>query len=104
MTTQPGFYSNPLHKIVIAAVFFICICFSGCFVSEQEKVCFQDNCFNVELVATPGERAKGLMFRRSLGYKQGMLFVFEDESIHSFWMKNTFIPLDIIWLNIDWGG
>ncbi|MGC9310607.1 MAG: DUF192 domain-containing protein, partial [Candidatus Aenigmatarchaeota archaeon] len=43
-------------------------------------------------------RAKGLMFRESLGDDEGMLFVFEKEGHWSFWMKNTIIPLDIIWL------
>ncbi len=39
------------------------------------------------------------MYRRHLPKKSGMWFVFETEGIHSFWMKNTWIPLDIIWVN-----
>jgi hypothetical protein len=39
------------------------------------------------------------MFREHLAGKEGMLFIFEKEDIYSFWMKNTLIPLDIIWLN-----
>jgi hypothetical protein len=49
----------------------------------------------VELARTPEEREKGLMFRRSLGPEQGMLFIFQEPATHSFWMKNTFIPLDV---------
>lgn len=39
------------------------------------------------------------MFRKNLAYNEGMLFLFEDEQRYSFWMKNTLIPLDIIWLD-----
>ncbi len=39
------------------------------------------------------------MFREELDSNKGMLFVFSDEAKHSFWMKNTLIPLDIIWIN-----
>ncbi len=52
-----------------------------------------------ELAVTPAERERGLMFREKLEADQGMLFVFDEEDLYSFWMKNTLIPLDIIWLN-----
>ena len=41
------------------------------------------------------------MFRKELAQNRGMLFIFEKEDIYPFWMKNTFIPLDIIWINAD---
>jgi hypothetical protein len=53
----------------------------------------------VEVVADPETRAQGLMFRSSLGADHGMLFIFADTAPHSFWMKNTLIPLDIIWFD-----
>ena len=66
---------------------------------EKISVCFEDHCFNVELAKTVGEISHGLMFRKSLAVNAGMLFVFEKEGAYPFWMKNTFIPLDIIWIN-----
>ena len=53
------------------------------------QVCFQGHCVKVEIADSPAERAQGLMFRSALGEIGGMLFVFEEESLHGFWMKNT---------------
>jgi uncharacterized membrane protein (UPF0127 family) len=55
----------------------------------------------VELARTPAERARGLMERRQLGADAGMLFVFDETSEHAFWMKSTFIPLDMIFIGED---
>jgi len=49
----------------------------------------------VEVARTESERNRGLMFRNSIGKEEGMLFVFPEEKMLSFWMKNTFIPLDV---------
>jgi uncharacterized membrane protein (UPF0127 family) len=57
--------------------------------------------FAVELASTPEEQAKGLMFRRELPEGQGMLFDFHREQPTSFWMKNTYIPLDMIFIRGD---
>ncbi len=53
----------------------------------------------LELAVTDEERAQGLMFRDSLAADAGMLFLFEAEEPVPFWMKNTFIPLDMIWIS-----
>lgn len=53
----------------------------------------------IEVVADPETRAQGLMFRSSLSADRGMLFIFPESDAHSFWMKNTLIPLDIIWID-----
>ena len=62
------------------------------------EVAIGDKTFRVEIANTPASRAKGLMRRQNLPADQGMLFVFEDYGFHSFWMKDTLIPLDIIWI------
>ena len=55
----------------------------------------------VEVAATPEAQAQGLMYRRALADGHGMLFVFPAEAPHDFWMKNTFIPLDMIFIAAD---
>lgn len=54
--------------------------------------------FTVELAATPDSRRQGLMHRRELALDAGMLFIFETPGPLSFWMKNTLIPLDMLFL------
>ncbi|MBM4332925.1 MAG: DUF192 domain-containing protein [Deltaproteobacteria bacterium] len=53
----------------------------------------------VEVARTESEKAKGLMFRESLGEDEGMIFVYAREEILSFWMKNTRIPLSIAFID-----
>ena len=66
---------------------------------EVVKVCFKENCFLAQVAKTKTERTRGLMFRESLENNEAMLFVFEQPSVHSFWMKNCQISLDIVWLD-----
>lgn len=51
---------------------------------------------DIEVAADDESRAKGLMWRRSMQEEQGMLFIMEEQEVQSFWMLNTYIPLDII--------
>jgi uncharacterized membrane protein (UPF0127 family) len=57
--------------------------------------------FQVEIADTPVKRQLGLQYRRDLAPDRGMIFLFPKESMHSFWMKNTPIPLDMIFISSD---
>ena len=57
--------------------------------------------FRVEVAATPEQQTLGLMFRRSVGRDQGMIFPFATPRPAAFWMKNTLVPLDMIFIRAD---
>ena len=93
--------------IVIIVLFLLALSFSFYYntyfdVSDEiNSVCFNENCFEVEIADSDEERQRGLMFRETLDRDKGVLFVFEEEGNYLFWMKDTLIPLDIIWINSD---
>ena len=55
--------------------------------------------FTVEMATTPSQQERGLMFRKDLAPNAGMLFDFVNEGPQAFWMKNTLIPLDMVWID-----
>jgi uncharacterized membrane protein (UPF0127 family) len=57
--------------------------------------------FTVEVAASPEQQQTGMMFRRSVGPDRGMLFPYSPSQEVAFWMKNTLIPLDIIFIRTD---
>jgi uncharacterized membrane protein (UPF0127 family) len=63
--------------------------------SKGRKLCT----FKVELAVTQEEQSRGLMFRKEMPSGSGMLFLNNNDEMHSFWMKNTYIPLDILFIN-----
>lgn len=72
---------------------------AGCASNDAPWVELKGQRFTVEVVADDESRARGLMFRDSLADDHGMLFIFEREQTLAFWMKNTKIPLDIMYFD-----
>ncbi len=68
-------------------------------VFREDQVCFRGKCIGVEVVYKKEDVVHGLQGRDALPDNHGMLFVFSDAAVHSFWMKDTLIPLDMIWLD-----
>jgi hypothetical protein len=98
---------NPdfLPMLLLKRYFYILIVFAfllaGCSSVEKKKVRFKDIAFTVEVARTKEQRLRGLMFRESLPFNSGMLFICGSQAIRPVHMKNTYIPLDIIWINED---
>lgn len=57
--------------------------------------------FDVFIAESDTQKLRGLMFVRELPQQNGMLFVYRDTAVHSMWMKNTYIPLDIVFIRSD---
>jgi uncharacterized membrane protein (UPF0127 family) len=70
-------------------------------IADHRPVCIRGACFESEIAVTEAERARGLMHRDALPEDRGMLFVFPEEGRHRFWMKNTRIELDIVFIGSD---
>ena len=60
-----------------------------------------DHRYTVEVASSDGDRRMGLMFRRSLPEKSGMLFLYDPPQRAAMWMQNTYIPLDMIFISAD---
>lgn len=58
-----------------------------------------DVVIEAEVVSSPQGRQQGLMYRRTMAPDRGMVFIFPDEEVQSFWMRNTYVALDIIFVN-----
>ena len=70
--------------------------------ANADQVCFsRRECVETEVARKPKDLMRGLQFREFLSPHAGMLFVFPVLARHSFWMKDTKIPLDMIWMDYD---
>jgi len=72
--------------------------FTSC-VAAEPGVVLKGERFSVELATTPKQHSLGLMFRDRMDSDHGMLFIFPSATTRSFWMKNTRIPLDILYFD-----
>lgn len=61
----------------------------------------QTHHFTIEIADAPEEQQIGLMYRTEMPQNHGMLFIFPDSAPRSFWMKNTYLPLDLIYIGTD---
>ena len=93
---------------MVSRVLFACLAVSALLVPSTEaqsalprgEVVFPDGTrVSVEVAGTPAARERGLMFRTQMAPSEGMVFVFEEVGFYPFWMKNTLIPLDMIWVD-----
>jgi uncharacterized membrane protein (UPF0127 family) len=85
---------------IALAVVSLCACASGA-AKDEHWVQLKGKRFVVEIADDDAERERGLMFRTEMASDHGMLFVHDAEDIQSYWMKNTRIPLDIIYFDHD---
>ncbi len=107
MITAPG--TRLGRRLLFAAPFAL---MAGSGLAQNAEVPFQRSSlvivtggreikFDVDLALNDAQRSRGLMFREKLGPYEGMLFDFHQEAPVSFWMKNTLIPLDMVFIGAD---
>lgn len=100
MIRKPAFRPIAFALLVLAAVL------AGSLPSKAEELAIVTASgasfrFTIELAVTPEERQRGLMFRESMPADHGMLFLEDQPRLQTFWMKNTLIPLDMIFIAAD---
>lgn len=112
--TRPPLPARALRLLPLAAAFALAVAAPGqtrggpdpgdapvAPIREHRPVCIRGVCFEAEIAVTEAERARGLMHRDALPRDRGMLFVFPEVGQHRFWMKNTRIELDIVFIGPD---
>lgn len=94
---------NILRALHGAFVAFLLLTLAACAADDKLVIKSKngDHAFTVEVVDTPESRAKGLMFREQLAPDSGMLFDFKETREVSFWMSNTLIPLDMVFITVE---
>lgn len=96
----------PLRRPALVFLFAIATlgAFASCEAQPKVTIITQSGgsvIFHVEVADTPTKRALGLQYRKELGSDRGMIFLFPAEALQSFWMKNTPLPLDMIFINAE---
>lgn len=88
-----------IRKGMGGALALLCAFGGGCRTPPAYHAELEGWSVNLEIAANPSARARGLMFRETLPENHGMLFIFPEEQVVSFWMKNTSLPLDIAFMD-----
>ena len=88
--------AGALRPLLLAALLPLAACSA-----DGPRVQIADATYTVEIADDPDEQRQGLMFRDTMPRDHGMLFIFDQERQRSFWMKNTRIPLDIIYFDAE---
>jgi uncharacterized protein len=95
----------PFRVALLALGFFFCAASAPAQTANLQKIEIASksgaHAFLVEIAANEEQRARGLMYRKDLPEGRGMLFDFKREQDVGFWMKNTYIPLDMIFIRAD---
>jgi uncharacterized protein len=90
---------RPLPRWLIAPLFACAVAAHAAETLPTRSLSIKGHKLVAEIAVTPEQRATGLMNRFSLRPDHGMLFVFEKSEPHGFWMKNTFVPLSIAFID-----
>ena len=90
------------HRALLTLAAYLLTAAAGCAqLNESPWAEIKGKRYTVELADTPETRERGLMFRRELAQDAGMLFIHDDAEPLAYWMKNTYIPLDILYFDRD---
>ncbi|MDD5065671.1 MAG: DUF192 domain-containing protein [bacterium] len=90
----------PTRSLILAGML-MALLFSALNCQKKGVIRIRDKVLQIEIADDAAERSRGLMFRKELGRDKGMVFDFKQDQIVSFWMKNTFIPLSIAFLDTN---
>ncbi len=92
---------SKIYFFIVILALFLTILISNFYFSKKELVRYKidDKTYFLKIAKTPEDWRRGLMFIRKPVNFDGMIFIFPDKQIRTFWNKNTFIDLDIYWLD-----
>ncbi len=89
----------PLSAVILLCISAVLSCSNG--LEERIDVVLSGETFRVEVARTTEQKRQGLMLRESIGPREGMIFVYDTDQHLAFWMKDTIIPLTLVFLSKD---